>query len=214
MVQYLPLFIDFAGKRVVIFGGGPVGERKAAFFADAEVAVVSREFTPGLEAMPGVKRIQRHVAEADIQELINGAFLVIAATGNATLDQAIVRLAEGAGVLVNSVDGGAGVILPSKITRGDITIAIATGGKSPAMSRYIREKLEASLGSELPEMVRLQAELRESLKKRVPSQRERERLLWEVLEDPGIWGALRRSYDEALTMAMKKAVDDKRPNNE
>ena len=59
MAGYQPLFVDFTGKKVVIFGGGAVGERKAAYFAGADVTVVSREFSPGLEAMSGVRLIRQ-----------------------------------------------------------------------------------------------------------------------------------------------------------
>lgn len=214
MPDYLPLFVDFSRKRVVIFGGGPVGERKAAYFAGADVTVISREFTPGLEAMPAVKLVRRHVSESDAGELIRGAFLVVVATGDRTLDRSLARLAEGSGALVNCAEGDGDVILPSKAARGDITVAVSTGGRSPAMSRFIRERLEETLTDEHADMVRLQAELREALKKRLPSQHEREKLLWEVLEDPGTWAALGRSYDEALALSLGKVRDGKHPNNE
>ncbi len=93
MTRYQPLFIDFAGKDVVIFGGGPVGERKAAYFSGANVTVVSREFTPGLESMPGVRLVRRDLSAADVPGLIKGAFLVVAATGDAALNREIARIA-------------------------------------------------------------------------------------------------------------------------
>ena len=204
MARYQPLFVDFAGKKVVVFGGGPVGERKAAYFRGADVTVISRDFTPGLEAMKDVKLVRRPVAADDVPGLIEGAFLVIAATGDSSLNREIARVAGGAGLLANSAGGGSAVILPAKIERGDITIAVSTGGQSPAMARYIRQRLEESLGDELADMVRLQRELREALKKKVLSQEERERMLREVLDDPAIRAALNTSYDHAMHLAIEK----------
>ncbi|OPY28254.1 MAG: siroheme synthase [Methanocella sp. PtaU1.Bin125] len=204
MARYQPLFIDFTGKRVVVFGGGPVGERKAAYFAGANVTVVSRDFTPGLESMPGIRRVRQHVVAADVPGLVKDAFLVVAATGNPALDREIARMAGEAGALANSAAGGSEVILPAKIVRDDIIVAVSTGGTSPAMARFIRQRLESSLGRELADMARLQSSLRETLKKEVPSQEERERLLWKVLEDPDVWDALKISYNNGMLLAIEK----------
>jgi precorrin-2 dehydrogenase/sirohydrochlorin ferrochelatase len=204
MARYQPLFIDFTGRDVVIFGGGPVGERKAAYFADANVTVISRDFTQGLEAMPGVRLVRRDAGAADVPGLIKDAFLVVAATGDAALNREISRIAGETGVLANSAAGDSEVILPAKIVRDDIVIAVSTGGMSPAMARFIRQRLETSLGQELSDMVRLQSDLRERLKKEVPSQEKREKMIWEVLEDPAIWGALKMSYKDAMHLANEK----------
>lgn len=209
MAGYQPLFIDFTGKKVVIFGGGDVGERKAAYFAGAEVLVVSREFSPGLRAMPGVRLVSSDVTAAAVPGLIKGAFLVVAATGDTALNREIVQIAGKAGIMVNSAGGGSDVILPAKIVQGDIMIAISTGGQSPAMARYLRQRLEESLGSELSDMVRLQSELREALKKKIKSQEERERLLWQVLEDRAIWEAIKTSYSDAKHLAIEKLENER-----
>lgn len=209
MAGYQPLFVDFTGKKVVIFGGGAVGERKAAYFAGADVTVISREFSPGLSAISGVRLIARDVTAAAVPGLIEGAFLVVAATGDPALNREIARIAGDAGILVNSAEGGSGVILPAKIVQGDIMIAISTGGQSPAMARYLRQRLEESLESELSDMVRLQSELREVLKDKIKSQEERERLLWQVLEDRAIWEAIKTSYSDARHLAIEKLENER-----
>lgn len=210
MACYHPLFVDFTGKKVVVFGGGAVGERKAAYFAGADVTVVSREFTPGLRAMPGVRLVKSDVTIGAMPDLIDGAFLVVAATGDSMLNREIVRVAGEKGILANSAEGGSDVILPAKIARGDILIAISTGGRSPAMARFIRQRLEESLGAELADMVRLQSELREALKKEALPQDERERLLWQVLNDLSIWEALKTSYSDAKLLANEMLENGKK----
>jgi precorrin-2 dehydrogenase/sirohydrochlorin ferrochelatase len=201
--------VDFTNKKVVIFGGGAVGERKAAYFAGADVIVVSREFAPGLRALPGVRLVSCEVTAAAIPGLVEGAFLVVAATGDPALNREIARVAGAADILVNSAEGGSDVILPSKIVQGDIMIAISTGGQSPAMARYLRQRLEESVGKELSDMVRLQSELRETLKKKIPSQEERERLLWQVLGDRSIWEAIKTSYNDAKHLAIEKLENER-----
>ena len=208
MAGYQPLFIDFTGKKVVIFGGGAVGERKAAYFAGADVVVVSREFSPGLKVMPGVRLISCVVTAEALPGLIEGAFLVVAATGDRSIDGEIVRAAGAAGVMVNAAEGGSDVMLPAKIARDDILVAVSTGGRSPAMARFIRQRLEESLSPELADMVRLQGELRDMLKKNVASQDERERLLWQVLDDQSIWQALKTSYKDAKHLALEKLYNE------
>lgn len=209
MAGYQPLFVDFTDKKVVIFGGGAVGERKAAYFAGADVTVVSREFSEGLRAMSGVRLVSSDVTANAVLGLIDGAFLVVAATGDPALNRVIARVAGDAGIMVNSAEGGSDVILPAKIVQGDIMIAISTGGRSPAMARYLRQRLEESLGNELSDMVRLQSELREVLKKKVKAQEERERLLWQVLGDRAIWEAIKTSYSDAKHLAIEKLENER-----
>lgn len=206
MSEYLPLFIDFSCKKVVIFGGGAVGERKAKYFAPAEVVVVSPRFTGCLEAMgkEGLLRLERRaITVKDVEALITGAFLVVAATGDISLNDEIARVAGEAGILVNSATGESPALVPSLLEKGEISIAISTGGRSPAMARYVRLRLEASLGEDVEKMVGLQERLRERLKKTVGSQKRREEILRAVLEDPAVWDALKESQDKALEAAMK-----------
>ncbi len=205
MGEYLPLFVDFSCKKVVIFGGGAVGERKAKYFVPAEVVVVSPGFTECLEAMgeDGLVRLERRtVGKDDVGPLIEGAFLVVVATGDKMLNGEIARIAVESGVLVNNATGESPAIVPSLIKKGDIMIAISTGGRSPAMARYLRLRIEASLGPDVEKMVALQERLRGYLKGAVGDQGRREDILRAILEDPAVWEALRESEDKAFEAAL------------
>jgi precorrin-2 dehydrogenase/sirohydrochlorin ferrochelatase len=211
MVDYLPLFIDFSDKKVVIFGGGAVGERKSRYFSGAEVTVVSPEFTPCLEAMgrDGLVKLERRaVTVKDVPELIEGAFLVVAATGDPALNGEIGRIAGESGILANNATGeaaagGSPAIVPSLLQKGDVMVAISTGGHSPAMARYLRLSVEAALAEDLEGMVALQERLRDHLKKTVAVQKRREEVLRAVLEDQAVWEALKESPDKAFGAALK-----------
>lgn len=204
--DHLPLFIDFSCRKVVIFGGGVVGERKAKYFAPAEVVVVSASFTQCLEAMgkDGLLKLERLTVTAkDIEPLIEGAFLVVAATGDKALNDEIARIAGESGILVNNATGEAPVHVPSLVRKGDVTVAISTGGRSPAMSRYLRLHIEASLGEDVEKMVWLQERLRERLKNTVADQWRREEILRAVLGDPAVWEAQKVSEEKAFEAALK-----------
>lgn len=206
MAGYLPLFLDFSCKKVIIFGGGAVGERKAKYFLPAEVLIVSPEFTECLETMGAdglVKLERRAVSEKDLGTLIEGAFLVVAATSDKALNDEIARIAGESGILANNATGESSVVIPSLIQRGDVMVAISTGGRSPAMSKYLRLRLESALGDDVEKMAALQDTVREQLKKTVKDQKRREEILWAILEDPGVWEALKISIDSALTAAKK-----------
>lgn len=212
MSEYLPLFVDFSCRKVVVFGGGAVGERKSKYFAPADIIVVSPRFTECLEAMgrEGLIRLERRaVKKEDIEPLIEGAFLVVAATGDKALNDEIASIAGARGILVNNATGVTPVVVPSIIKKGDLIIAIVTGGRSPAVSKYVRLRLEASLGEDLEKMVELQERLREHLKMSVGSQKRREEILRAILEDPEVWDALKESQDKAFRTALEHVTDKK-----
>jgi len=189
----IPLMIDFSGKRVVIFGGGEVSARKAAYFCDdTEVTVVSRSFSPSFDELT-IRRTQVNltgIGDYELGNLIKGAFLVIAATQDTILNDRIGRYCAVQGVLFNNADGKAGdVKLPSQIKGQHYTIAISTSGESPAVSRFLREHIGQAY-PELDGMIEIQNELRTKLKPKIPDQEMRSRILNEVLDDEGIWKAL------------------------
>ena len=208
MKKYLPLMLDLGGKEVVIFGGGGVGERKASLFCEhAHVSVISREFTPLLNNLSGEGKIKlikiKDLSEKEMLQLMKNAFIVIPATNDATLNEKIARLAGESGKLINRVDDMGDIIVPSVIRRGDIVIGISTLGQSPALSKYIRKKLEEVITPEFAQMSRLQNEFREALKPQVHDQKRRKEILWNIINDSDVWDALGESYEKAYKVASK-----------
>ena len=201
-----PLFINLAGRPVVIVGGGSVGERKARFFREAEVSVISPTFTRGLERMGAageLRLIRRKVTGDTFDELFAGAFLVVATTDDIGLNAEVYRFCREHGILVNAAAGPTDVVVPSMSECGEIAIAVSTGGRSPAMARRLRRRLEAAITDDDRAMVRLQEALRARLKPLVGNQQERERLLSRVLEDERVWAALKVSESRALELALQ-----------
>lgn len=207
----IPLFVNCAGRRVVIFGGGAVAARKAAYFAgDAKVLVVSRSFVRRIETMPVKTRAMDIEAASDgkIAAVIGSAFLVIAALSDPVQNNRIGRICRKAGILFNNADGDKGdVILPAVSTAQHYTIAISTDGSSPAVSRFVREYLEQEL-PELDAMVALQQKLREQLKTKVPDQVRRNEILKKVLGDQTLWKLLRTDPAQAWNRVAARYLDD------
>lgn len=205
--QFLPLLIDMNTRKVVIFGGGQVGERKAALFSRyARTTVISRSFTPGLHehAKHGVNLMKTSgsFSDGEISNYVKGAFIVIPATSDQELNKRIVDISHQHDCLVNSVDGIEDIAVPSIIERGDITIALSTKGASPALSKFMRKKIEQTIPAEFDVMARLQKEIRQRLKHQLPKQEDRSRILWTILEDEEVWKALKESYEQALDIAL------------
>jgi precorrin-2 dehydrogenase / sirohydrochlorin ferrochelatase len=195
----IPLLVDCTGRRIVIFGGGAVAARKAAYFSsNAEVIVVSRSFVPEFD---GLKITRREIDLAlatsrNFAEILTGAFLVIAAVSDPAVNNKIGKLCKVTGILFNNADGKTGdVILPSVSGGENYILAISTGGNSPAVSRYIREHIENTLPA-LDDMIALQNRLREVLKVQEPDQAKRSAILNKVLHDPGVWVALAEHHSD------------------
>lgn len=167
MPTYYPAFLDLTGRSCVVIGGGEVAERKAGALlkAGARVTVVSPESTAELSRLAERGKIawrRRLYQPGDLE----GAWLAIAATDDPAANQAVAQEAEERHVLLNVVDEPAlcGFIAPSVVQRGDLTIAISTSGKSPAMARRVREEMERWLPPEYGELLDLAAEVREALR--------------------------------------------------
>lgn len=207
----IPLFVDCTRRPVVIFGGGDVAARKAAYFAgSADVTVVSRSFGQKILDLPVVRREcdVSMLSEEALEALLDSAFLVIGALSDPAQNNRVGRLCRQQGILFNNADGEPGdVILPSVTGETNYTIAISTSGSSPAISRFIREHLEQEFPA-LDQMIALQQRLRTELKTREPDQVKRNTILQDVLKDETVWTALSADTTGAWNHVKKRYLHD------
>ncbi len=206
--NFLPLMLDLSGRKIVVFGGGSVGERKAELFSGcADTLVASLEFSQRLQELETsgqVKLVRLDLlaaSDSELRNIISGAFLVIPATSNFELNQKITAIARESDILINQVDTLGSVVIPSVIKRGDLVIGISTLGHSPAVSKYTRKQIEGLITPEYSEMIRLQDELRSYLKQHVAEQRQRKAILWKILESEFVWNGFSESYETAAERA-------------
>lgn len=182
-MKYYPVFLNLSNKRAVVVGGGKVAERKVRVLirAGASVKVVSPHITKYLESLEKDGRIH-HVKRSYRKGDLKDAFLVIAGTSSASTNEKIARDAR---YLVNVIDTPTegNFIAPSIVKRGALTIAISTGGSSPAVAKTIRKELEKLYGSEFTHYLRLLEKIRRKIMREIQDGKEREKLLKKVASE-------------------------------
>jgi precorrin-2 dehydrogenase len=157
---YYPAFLNLNKKKTVVIGGGKVAERKVLSLINtgAQITVISPEITKRIEKEKEKGRI-RHISRQYRRGDLKDTFLVIAATDSRVVNE---KISQESPCLVNVVDTPeiCNFIVPSVINRGPLTIAIATGGISPALSRSIRQELESVYGHEISDYLKLLKKIR------------------------------------------------------
>jgi siroheme synthase-like protein len=164
-VSYYPVFLDLAGKRCVVIGGGQLAAQKARGLveAGASVDVFAAQPAPEMLDMP-VAVFRRPYRRGDLA----GARLAIDAAGDTAQTADIRAEADAEGVLLNVMDAPASCdfIAPAVVRRGQLQVAISTSGESPYLAAALRRRLEAELGDEWREFVKLVGEVRRDLRRR------------------------------------------------
>jgi precorrin-2 dehydrogenase / sirohydrochlorin ferrochelatase len=212
MAEYYPVYLNLAGKRCVILGGGTVAQGKIAALrqAGAHITVISPDVTSGIQraAQRGdVEWIARKYESGDLE----GAFIAVAATNVWHVNREIYEEAERRGVLLNVVDDPdlCTFIAPSIVKRDPITLAISTGGASPALARKLREALAQDPNLEWADLAEVLARARKVVKEQ------------RIVIDPDRWqccinGELLRMAqsgreNEALERLLSHLLDDSMP---
>lgn len=142
--MYYPVFLDLRGKPVLVVGAGNVALRKVRGLleAGAQVTVVSPAHLPEFDKLPIVQR-PRRFRRSDIR----GQALVFAATDDRRVNHSVSEAANAAGIPVNVADAPeeCAFLVPSRIRRGNLQVAVSTSGQSPTLAIAIRKKIEAVL---------------------------------------------------------------------
>jgi precorrin-2 dehydrogenase len=150
MAALFPMFLKLDACKCVVVGAGSIASQKldGLLASGADVQVVAPEANETIRELARIGRIAWTQAEFQAAHL-EGALLVIAATGNAAVNQQVYRAARQRRVLCNSVDEPerCDFFYPSVVRRGDLQIAISTAGKSPALAQRIRKELEEQFDS-------------------------------------------------------------------
>lgn len=187
MPDYYPAFLDLRGRLCVVIGGGQVAQRKveALLQAGARVKVIGQQSTPGLRRLAKTTNLNVESRSYQAGDLA-GAWLAIAATDDPEVNSAVAAEAEARGILFNVVDDPdrCNFIAPSVLRRGEVTIAISTGGKSPALARKLRETLEAVLPEEYGVVLDILSQARQEAKrqgKQIPAQKWQESITPQIV---------------------------------
>ena len=163
-MKYYPIFVVTEGKPCAVYGGGEEASLKVRglLTAGAKVTVIEPELTNDYLRNQAREGAIEYRAEAYDPDQLKEFSLVIVARDDTSTNGRIASDARERGVLVNAADDtpNCDFILPSIVREGDLTIAISTAGKSPAIARRLREELTEYLGGEFPALLDVAAEVR------------------------------------------------------
>lgn len=195
---YYPVFLDLEGRSCVVIGGGPIAEGKITGLleAGARLTVVAPDLTPALAELDRRGRFERRNRNYRPGDL-KGAFLAVAATDSRAVHERVAVEAKRRNVLLNVVDDIplCQFIAPSVARRGDLTVAVSTGGKAPVLAVRLRQEIERLLRPEHARFLEIAATLRQPLASRYPDFAER-RDLWYRLVDSEVLERLGRGDEE------------------
>ncbi len=208
MTAFYPVFLDLHGRRAVVIGGGAVAEQKVHGLvgAGAHVTVVSTDVTPALGALArrnAIEHKRRPYRRGDLK----GAWLAIAATDDRGTNGAVWAEAEQLGVPLNAVDDleHCSFIAPAVHREGDITVAVSTAGKSPALAVRLRQRIARLVGRAEARLCELLGELRPGLAERVPDTPART-ALWYRIVDSDVIDFVRRGDVEGARRRIDELV--------
>ena len=209
-----PLFLDLRGRRVLVVGGGAVAARKVAALreAGAHIVVGAPELGFGL-AKQVRDGVIAHRRGRFVPDWLDGAWLVVAATGDAAVNRQVAEAAEARRIWANVVDdaGLATAQLPARVQRGPLQVAISSGGASPMLARHLREQLERQLDASWGVLACLLADWRGRIRQRLPDTAARRRWFERLLAGP-LHGLLRQGDAAAASRLLEHTLQ--RPDEE
>lgn len=162
-MEYFPVNLDIRNRTCMVIGGGKVALRKTQGLlkCGGKVTVISPKLEQELGILVQIKQIiwkDRPYKTGDLQT----AFLVIAATDDPLIQEAVYSEAEERNLLVNVADVPklCNFILPATVRRGDFSLSISTAGKSPVLAKKLRKELEKQFGLEYDLVLKILGRLR------------------------------------------------------
>ncbi len=166
---YYPIFLDLAERPVLVIGGGELALEKVRglLAAQAVITVVAPNLIPELAQLRD-EGVLIHIARGYRQGDMDGHAIIMAAMEDRSANVELQRDARATGVLINAADDPAhcDFILPAVVREPPLTLAISTGGGSPAIARRLREELSHYLSADTAPMAGLVAEVRADLRRR------------------------------------------------
>lgn len=158
--MHYPLFLDLKDQPATVIGAGKVATRKirSLLAAGASVTVISPEAAAAVRKLSDAGKLRwlrRGYRRGDLR----GARLAVAATNDVAVNERVCREAKTRRLLVNCIapPAAGNFIVPSVIRKGGITLAISTGGASPAFVKRLRLDIERFLAAGYPALLKQMA---------------------------------------------------------
>jgi uroporphyrin-III C-methyltransferase / precorrin-2 dehydrogenase / sirohydrochlorin ferrochelatase len=218
-MQALPIFFNIKDRLCIVIGGGDIATRKVTMLlkANAAVTLISPALCQELSLMVEERKIQYHNATFEASQL-HGACLVIAATDDENVNEAVSVAAKIQNIPVNVVDAPdlCTFTMGSIIDRSPVVIAVSSEGKAPVLARYIRTKIETMLPASYGRIAAIAGEFREQVKTKFTTSQARRRFWEDVLQGPIVERVLSGQEDAArkLLTTLLDAASTEKPKGE
>ncbi|MCD6406105.1 MAG: bifunctional precorrin-2 dehydrogenase/sirohydrochlorin ferrochelatase [Planctomycetes bacterium] len=200
-MKVLPIGLVIEGKLCVVVGSGSVAARKAAALleAGARVRVVGKRFSADFAELDAVERVRA----AYHKRYLDGARLVVAATSESAANRLVARDARAAGILVNAVDmpDECDLIFPAVTRKGDVSVAISTGGASPTLARRLKERIETSIEDAYGDLAAILKAVRQRAIEGIPDKHRRRAFFEKLAGDDFLEMITREGRGKALDVA-------------
>lgn len=208
-MKQLPIFIEVCDRRCLVVGGGEVAARKIALLlkAGAEVVVVAPTLCTNLAELHATGKIAWEQTEFEPGH-VHDAWLVIAATDDKAVNEAVSRVSQTCGIPINVVDQPAlcTFTMPSIIDRSPIVVAISSGGAAPVLSRLLRARLETLIPATYGRLAGLAGKFRKQVQSQLPEGPAR-RIFWENVFEGPIAEQMLAGREEAAFTSLQKSLD-------
>lgn len=207
-MDFLPLFLNIKERHCVIVGGGEIALRKATLLnrAKANITIIAPSFSPVVRDFGATN--QCHLIETEFSpDILDSASLVIAATDNRDINEAVAREAHEKNVPVNVVDQPdlCSFIMPAIVDRSPLVIAISSGGTSPVLTRKIKALNESLISNREGELAELLGRFRNRVKDKFADFSERLRF-WEEILDSELPELIYSGNSSAAETLLKKKL--------
>lgn len=181
-MAYFPMFVQLKNKKCLVIGGGRIALRKIEVLKDfeADVTVIAPEMIPQIRQIDKIRRIFRTFMEEDFKE----AELVVAATNDPKVNSEISKICMQRKIQVNAVDQkeDCSFIFPSYVKEGEVVAAFSSGGQSPMITQYLKEKIKPNLTEELGQIAQILGSLRAFAKSCIATKQQRKEFYKELLQ--------------------------------
>ena len=198
--------LNLSGRSAVVVGCGPVGVRRAESLvaAECEVLVIAPETGPILDA-PGITVQQRPYKDGDLE----GAFLVVIATNDPQVNQAVADEANRRGILVNRADDPeqSDFVIPAQHRAGSLTIAVSTDGISPKAASEICQEIRGQLDGDWINLLGTVEPFRQEVQRRIEDVELRQAMLRRLVDEEAL-GVLKSEGQEALAAHYRRLLQE------
>lgn len=180
-MSYFPMYVELKDCPCLIAGGGSVAARKVKTLLEfgADITVIAPDLAESIANNPDIKAIRRKFCEEDLE----GASLVVAATGDVAVNHRIAGLCRERRIPVNAVDQkeDCSFIFPSYVKKGEVTAAVTSGGLSPVITQYLKEQIRRLMPEYIGELAEELGRIRPVVKAALPTEAQRRAVYAELL---------------------------------